>query len=86
MNNITQATKHSGYTVFIPKSAKMSKPKIRGIYFDWKGSGIPEFKKAIKAFGLHLYTDPTMDGSDMYGFILSDQKLTKKQIKKQTRI
>jgi hypothetical protein len=47
---------------------------------DWKDiEGLcKEFETALKKFGIHMVQDPDMEGSDTYGFILSNRKLTKK--------
>ncbi|MFA6335818.1 MAG: hypothetical protein WCX48_09780 [Bacteroidales bacterium] len=62
------------------------KPKVKFISADWKdidnkGGLIEQFVKAFRSYGLHIYQDSELEGTDMYGFIVSDQKLTKKQIK-----
>ncbi len=59
----------------------MKKSKTSVVFFDWKDNGIEEWTNALKAFGLRVYKLPSCDGSDNYGFIISDRKLTKKQLK-----
>lgn len=51
---------------------------------DWKDIDglIDEFKKALKNFGLFMYDDPDFEGTDCYGFIISNEKLIDEQIKK----
>ena len=59
-------------------------PKTFCVAVDWKDiDGMAAaFKKAIeKVFGGKVYNLPSCQGSDTYGFIISDQKLTRKQIK-----
>lgn len=62
---------------------KNKKRKIHVLAEDWKDteSIIGGFKKAIRKLGGHVYKIPSFNGSDCYGFIISDTKLTKKQIK-----
>lgn len=60
------------------------KPKTTTVSYDWKdtaGAG-DEFRAALKKFGIYVYDMPSMDGSDTYGYILSDCKLTKAEIAK----
>lgn len=59
-------------------------PNTFSMAVDWKDiDGMAAaFKKAIeKVFGGKVYNLPLCQGSDTYGFIISDQKLTRKQIK-----
>jgi hypothetical protein len=61
----------------------MRKPKTTGI--NWDGQSSPEFEdlqKALKPFRIFVYEDPDFEGSDMYGYIFSDRKLTRKDLKK----
>jgi hypothetical protein len=59
--------------------------KIQFVGADWKDtSGLAEaFKKAInKSVGKQwVYDDPTCEGSDWFGYILSDTKLNEKQLR-----
>lgn len=58
------------------------KPQIESARADWKDINgmIEEFEKALTALGLHIYDDPVMEGSDTYGFYISNQELTPEQI------
>lgn len=49
---------------------------------DWKDTEglINDFKKALENFGLFMYRDP--DADDIHSFIISNEKLTDKQIEK----
>lgn len=60
------------------------KNKTHIVTADWKDTDglIDEFKKAIKKIGGYVYDHPDFEGSDMYGFIVSNKKLNKLQIKK----
>ncbi len=51
---------------------------------DWKDINglISEFKKALKNFGLFIYDDPEYLGTDMYAFVISNEKLTDAQVAK----
>lgn len=57
--------------------------KTTTVVADWKETEelINGFKKAIRKLGGYVYNHPDFKGSDTYGFIVSDEALTKKQIK-----
>lgn len=65
-----------------------SSPKISRIVADWKDSDglVAGFRAALKNYGLHLYSDPTCSGSDTYGFIVSDVKLSQKEIRNACKV
>ncbi|MEA3339251.1 MAG: hypothetical protein U9R15_04735 [Chloroflexota bacterium] len=52
------------------------------VYADWKDTNglIDNFEKAIENFGLFMYDNPECSDSDTYGFIISNKRLTKKQV------
>ncbi len=58
--------------------------KSKIITEDWKQPEevIEQLIEAIEKLGGHVYNLPTCVGSDTYGYIISDKKLTKKKIKK----
>ena len=61
----------------------LSAPTVHFVIADWKDTEelINGFKKAIKKiFNGKVYVAPSCKGTDTYGFIVSDQKLTLKQI------
>lgn len=49
---------------------------------NWNGINgmVEEFERALKNFGLFMYEDPNWKGTDQYGFIVSNEKLTDEQI------
>lgn len=51
---------------------------------DWKDINrlIEGFEEALENFGLFMYDDPDMEGGDEYAFIISNERLTDKQIAK----
>lgn len=57
--------------------------RVTYVTADWKDTEglINGFKKALKKHGVRVYKIPSYSGSDSYGFILSDTKLTPTQIK-----
>ena len=65
------------------KPNKVYKPKdlqtFGGDYKDVEGI-LDELKKALKKFGINMYDDPSVEGSDSYQFYLSKEKLSKKQL------
>lgn len=51
--------------------------------FDWKeAASVEELQEALKPFGIHVYDDPMLDGTDSYGFVFSDHKLSKAELNK----
>jgi len=54
------------------------------VHADWKDmNGLIEgFTEALENFGLFIYDDPECEGSDMYGFVVSNEQLTDKQVAK----
>ena len=51
---------------------------------DWKDiEGLIEsFTEVLKNFGLFIYDDPWFEGTDSYGFVVSNETLTDEQIAK----
>ena len=43
-----------------------------------------QFKQALKRFGVYLYSDPYYEGTDTFGIVLSDSKLTPEQVRSLT--
>lgn len=61
----------------------INSPKITTeVSADWKDiDGLSnEFSKAVSLIGGYCYEDPTLEGSDMYGFIVSNKPLTEEEI------
>lgn len=50
---------------------------VKFVHADWKDmiGLIERFEKAIEHFGLFFYDDPQTEGSDTFGFIISDKEL-----------
>jgi len=50
---------------------------VKFVYADWKDMNglINGFEKAIEHFGLFIYEDPQTEGTDTYGFIITDKEL-----------
>lgn len=61
----------------LPKDLKMTEVSADVGDVSWLVEG---FINAIERLGGYVYDDPRHKGSDMYGFIVSNKKLTKKQI------
>lgn len=59
---------------------KSTKRIVNLVCWDWKES--PELVSMLKPFGIHVYEDPSCEGSDTYGYILSNEPLTKEELKK----
>ena len=58
-------------------------------YFDWNefsDEAESSFRKTAKFLGGHIYNDPQCVGTDTYGFIVSKEKLTKKEIYKISKL
>ena len=61
---------------------KLFEPIVKSLSYDWKElPTVDELRKVLKPFGVYVYSDPDLDGSDMYGFIFSDVPLSKKALK-----
>ena len=49
--------------------------------WDWKDHpSLEDFQDLLKPFGIVVIDHPALDGSDSYGFIFSNRKLTKKEM------
>lgn len=50
---------------------------------DWKDiDGLADdFIAACRHFGLYVYADPAYEGTDAYGYIVSEKELTDKQVR-----
>lgn len=58
--------------------------KSASVAWDWKASGeeiAEELEKALAKFGLVLTEHPATEGSDTYGYIISNRKLNKEELK-----
>ena len=45
---------------------------------------IDGFKEALARFGIKVYDDPNCEGTDTYGFLLSNEELTDEEVKELT--
>lgn len=63
---------------------KNKKPNLQFAGADWKDTeGMAEsFKEALEKMGKFVYGDPSSEGSDWYGYIISDVELSEKELKK----
>ena len=56
--------------------------KYEHIVYDWKEGGAEEYwDKVLKTFGLIAIEDPTLEGSDMFGYFIMEGKPTLKEFK-----
>lgn len=58
--------------------------KSATVAWDWKASGeeiVEELKQALANFGLVVTEHPATEGSDTYGYIISNRTLTKAELK-----
>lgn len=63
----------------------MTNHAITFINFDWKSQPSPkEWQAALAPFGVFVYQDPDCEGSDSYGYIFSNKKLTREEIAEAT--
>ena len=55
----------------------MSEGKIEYVWADWKDIGglAEDFSDAIEKFGLYIIEDPHAEGTDAFGFIISDKPI-----------
>jgi len=53
---------------------------------DWKDiDGLADgFIKACENFGVYVYEDPNYEGTDCYGYIITDHEMTDEEIKIET--
>lgn len=52
------------------------------ISWDWKaGPDFDELNEALEPFGLRAYEDPSTADSDSFGFIISNENLTREQLR-----
>ena len=52
------------------------------VTYDWKqGGSEDEWEEALKDFGLILTQDPIMEGSDQYGFFITQKEPTEDQLR-----
>ncbi len=49
--------------------------------WDWKEEPYYDLKKILRKFGVYMYDLPACEGTDAYGFLFANKKLTKKQVK-----
>lgn len=52
--------------------------------FDWKASPedvVEQFRLALRVMGVHVHDLPSFNGSDTVGIVVSDERMTKKDIK-----
>lgn len=60
-------------------------PQVKKIGWDWKSSPTKEqLENTLKPFGLYVYDDPTFEGTDWFGYIISNKKLTPAELKEHT--
>lgn len=59
---------------------KAVEPQFLG--WDWKSCPVlEELRETLAPFGIRVYEDPMVEGSDYYGFIFSDRDLSPKEIR-----
>ena len=49
---------------------------------DYMDGFVGSIQDALENFGLFIYADPTVNSTDVYGFVISNEKLTDEQIEK----
>jgi len=65
---------------------KAKKPKLTEIWYDWKESpSVEDLQKALRPFGVFVADDPIFEGQDSHGFLFSDLKLTKAELKQRKK-
>ena len=59
----------------------MSNGKVETLSWDWKESvDVDELARKLKPYGVYVYDDPRMEGSDCYGIILSPKEMTAEEL------
>lgn len=50
--------------------------------WDWKGRPeLADLHQALAPLGVHVYSDPSCEGSDSYGYIFSSEPLNRAQLR-----
>jgi hypothetical protein len=86
----TLATTHISY-FSLPKLQEAAKEllnapvQVETVSVDWKDiEGLAQgFTEALASLGISVIPHPDYEGSDMYGFILSNRPLTEDEVKEQ---
>jgi len=67
---------------FVPLNESVRPGEVVPLTFDNRDveGAIESFKEALARFNIFLYEDPEFEGSDMYGFFLSKEKMTKSNV------
>lgn len=60
----------------------MSKIKYEIGIWDWKEDPYDDLSQILRKLGVHMYSMPSMKGTDTFGFIFTKEKLTQKQIRR----
>ncbi len=57
--------------------------KTTELVYDWKERPeTEELKRELRKFGVFVYDSPGCEGTDSYGFVFSNKKLTKEELRK----
>ena len=59
---------------------KLQYEEVTADYKDVEGL-IESFEDALHKFGLFIVEDPRFEGSDTFGFLISNREITKKELK-----
>jgi hypothetical protein len=50
--------------------------------WDWKGSPeLEDLQDALAPFGVRVYEDPALDGTDSFGYVFSSEPLSRDRLK-----
>jgi hypothetical protein len=51
------------------------------LIYDWKERpSVEDLRSALEPLGVHVYDDPSMEASDSYGFVFSNEPMTRQEI------
>ena len=59
--------------------------RVQTIGWDWKSQPfLDDLQEALQPFGLHVYEDPSWEGTDHMQYVISNKKLTAAELKEHT--
>lgn len=65
--------------------SKVKKVEYELGIWDWKEDPYDDLSKILRRLDVHMYSMPSFNGTDMYGFIFTKEKLTQKQVRQLDR-
>lgn len=64
------------------KKTVKTRLKTDELVYDWKERPeTDELRRTLRKFGVFVYDSPGCEGTDSYGFVFSNKKLTRKELR-----